>query len=522
MKKIFCLVLATILCLSLFAGCKQPETNPTNPTTDNALAGTYDITMWVSEKEGVADLFKTQIDAFMKANPGIVIKAQIEGVSEADAGSKVVADVASAPDIYCFAQDQLARLVQAQALAAPMGDVAALLESANDKGSVTAAKAAGKLSAYPMTADNGYFMYYDKSILSEQDVLDLATIVAKSEAAGKKVRYNLEDSWYTASFFFATGCHHNWTTNEDSEFVSVDDTFNSANGMIAMKGMQILAKSPSYDSNANIFTDAAVVVTGTWNADAAKEFFGENLGVTKLPSFTVDGKTYQLGSFSGYKLMGVKPQADAKKGAVLALLAQYLTNAENQLARFNAFGWGPSNKEAQANDAVKANASLTALAAQNQFAIPQGQIAGVYWDNAKLLGAAAKNAANEADLQAALDAYTKALADFTKLTPEQRKSYTVIGGINDTGWGTDFLMKEDPAGTWTSVEAFDLAAGTEFKVRKGMSWDIAFGDNTSNADSSVPTSNKANFKVETAGKYYIKMVVSTDETSAVIELVPAN
>ena len=82
-------------------------------------------------------------------------------------------------------------------------------------------------------------------------------------------------------------------------------------------------------------------------------------------------------------------------------------------------------------------------------------------------------------------------------------------------------MKEDPAGTWTSVEAFDLVAGTEFKVRKGMGWDIAFGDNESNADATVPTSNKANFKVETAGKYYIQMVLNADQTSAVITLVPA-
>lgn len=523
MTKIIAMVLVLTMALSLVA-CGQANTNTTGSKpagNTNPLAGTYDITMWVSEKDGVAAKFQEQIDAFEAANPGIVINAQIEGVSEAEAGSKVVADVASAPDMYCFAQDQLARLVQAQALAAPLGDVATLLETANDKGSVNAGKVAGKLYAYPMTADNGYFMYYDKSILSEEDVLDLATIVAKSEAAGKKVRYNLEDAWYTASFFFATGCHHNWTTNEDGEFVSVDDTFNSDKGMIAMKGMQILAKSTCYDSNANIFTDASVVVTGTWNAEAAVEFFGENLGVTKLPSFTVDGQTYQLGSFSGYKMLGVKPQQDSKRGAVLALLAEYLTNAENQLARFQSFGWGPSNKEAQANDAVKANASLTALAAQNQFAVPQGQIAGVYWDNAKLLGAVAKNATSDAELQAGLDAYTSALEAFTKLTPEQRKSYTVIGGIKDTGWGTDFLMKEDPAGTWTSVEAFDLAAGTEFKVRKGMSWDIAWGANDSNADTSVGTNNKANFKVETAGKYYIRLVLGADEATAVIELIPA-
>ena len=519
MKKIISIALLLAMSLALFAGC---QTNPQGSTpAGNELAGTYDITMWVSEKEGVKEQFQAQIDAFEAANPGITINAQIEGVTEADAGSKVIADVASAPDIYCFAQDQLARLVQAAALLKPGKSAAAAIEAANDAGSVTAAKVAGELQAYPLTSDNGYFMYYDKSVLSEDDIKDLATIVAKSEAANKKVRYALENAWYTASFFFATGCHHNWTTNEKGEFVSVDDTFNSDAGMIAMKGMEILAKSTCYDSNADIFTDAAVVVSGTWAVEDAMDFFGENMGVAKLPSFTVDGKTYQLGSYSGYKLMGVKPQQDAKKGAVLSLLAQYLTNAENQLARFNSFGWGPSNKEAQNNEAVKANAALTALAAQNAFATPQGQIAGVFWDNAKLLGAVAKNATNDDELKKGLNDYTAALEAFTKLTPEQRRSYTVIGAIKDSNWGTDFLMKEDPAGTWTSVEAFDLAAGTIFKVRKGMSWDIAFGDNASNADASVPTNEKANFTVETAGKYYIKMTLNADETSAVIELIPA-
>ena len=102
MKKILALVLALTMCLGIFAGCQNEKPGESQ---GEDLSGTYNITMWVSEKEGVADLFQKQIDAFEKANPGIVIEAQIEGVTEADAGSKVVADVASAPDIYCFAQD---------------------------------------------------------------------------------------------------------------------------------------------------------------------------------------------------------------------------------------------------------------------------------------------------------------------------------------------------------------------------------------------------------------------------------
>ena len=508
------------MCLSLFAGCAPAEQNNNNNNGAD-LTGTYDITLWVSEKEGAAEQFQAQIAAFEAANPGIKINAKIEGVSEADAGSKVIADVATAPDIYCFAQDQLARLVQAAALAKPGKAAQETIIANNDAGSVSATKVAGDIYAYPMTSDNGYYMYYDTSIISEEDALDLAKLVAACETNNVKFRFALENAWYTASFFFATGCVHNWTTDENGEFTSVNDTFNSDKGMIAMKGMQILTSSTAYDSNADIFTDAGVIVTGTWNAEAAKAHFGENLGATKLPSFTVDGQTYQLGSFSGYKLMGVKPQTDAKRGAVLQMLAQFLTNEENQLARFNSFGWGPSNLKAQANEAVIANESLTALAAQSAFATPQGQIAGVYWDNAKLLGAVAKAATTDAELQAGLDAFTAALNAFTSLTPAQRSSFTVIGGIKDSGWGTDFEMKQEPAGTWTSVEAFTLTAGTEFKVRLGMSWDVAYGDNAGNADTSIPLSNKPNYKVEADGTYYIQLVVAEDST-AVITLVPAN
>ena len=519
MKKIVALILAMALCLSLLAACGGGNTDETTaPKLD--LSGTYDVTLWVSELPGVAELTQDQIDAFEAANPGVVINASIEGVTEADAGSKVIADVASAPDIFCFAQDQLARLVQAAALA-PLGKGAAeTVKANNDAGSVAAGTVAGTMYAYPMTSDNGYYMYYDKSIISEEDAESLEKIIAACEANNVKFRYALENAWYTASFFFATGCHTNWTTNDKGDFVSVDDTFNSPEGMIAMKGMQKLAQSPCYDSNADIFTDAGVVITGIWNANAAADHFGENLGATDLPSFEVDGTSYHLGSYTGNKLMGVKPQSDAKKAAVLSLLAQYLTNEQCQLDRYNKFQWGPSNKNAQASEAIQANISLAALAKQGENGQPQGQIAGVFWDNAKLLGAVAKSATSDADLQKGLDDYKKTVDAYIQLTPKQRSAFTVIGGIKDSGWGTDFEMTEDPAGTWTSKDTFELKAGDEFKVRQGMDWKVAYDDNTSNADTSVPTSDKANYKVETAGTYYIQLVLGADGT-AVVNLIAA-
>ncbi len=504
MSKILSLVLVLVMLVSAFAGCKKKEKDDEN----NDLAGTYNITMWVSEKEGVADQFKAQIDAFEAANPGIVINAEIEGVTEADAGSKVVADVASAPDIYCFAQDQLARLVQAAALAAPGKGATETIRNNNDAGSVAAASVAGTLYAYPMTSDNGYYLYYDKSIISNPDSLE--DIIKACEENNVKFRFALENAWYTASFFFATGCSSNWKMNEAGEFIGIDDNFNSAEGLIAMKGMKKLAQSSCYDSDADQFTDAGAIVTGIWNAGAAAEHFGDNLGATDLPSFTVDGQSYHLGSYSGNKLMGVKPQTDAKRAAVLSLLAQYLTGEKCQSERFASFEWGPSNKAAQASEAVQKNVSLAALAAQNAYATPQGQIGGAWWDIAKVLGADAKAAADDAALQTALNNYDAAIASWLEIPPEKRYAWTVIGSVGNTSWDTDFTMTEEPAGTWTSV-AIEMKAGQEFKVRQGLSWDNNYGVNGEK--------NGANIVVEADGTYKVQLVIT--DAGATITLIPA-
>ncbi len=529
MSKILSLVLVALMVVACFAACTTPE-GPNNETTDSeqttvggnnqptveqiveAYKGTYDITMWVSELDGVAALTQQQIDAFEAKYPGIVINASIEGVTEADAGSKVVADVATAPDIYCFAQDQLARLVQAAALATPPEVIANNLKTTNDAGSVKAASVAGTLYAYPMTSDNGYYMYYNTSIISEEDAESMEKIIAACEANNLKFRFALENAWYTASFFFATGCHSNWSMDTEGNFVSVDDNFNSAAGLAAMKGMQKLAQSTCYDSNADIFTDAGVVITGIWNANAAAEHFGANLGATDLPSFEVDGKSYHLGSYTGNKLMGVKPQNDEKRAAVLALLAEYLTGEECQNQRYEQFQWGPSNINAQSSEAVQSNASLAALAKQNAYGQPQGQIHGSWWDIAKVLGADAKAATSDADLQAALDNYKTTIDGLFTMTEEQKQAWSVIGGICNTSWDTDFPMTKQEDGTFLS-EALQLNAEESLKVRQGASWDVSYG-----ASEGQYATDDGNLKVETTGTYYVKLTLS--DNGGYVELIP--
>ena len=512
MKKILLLLVAVLGLVGLVA-CGQTEDKPSNNEQQGSgLTGTYDFTVWVSDTEGVKELTEQQIAAFAAKHEGLTLNATVAAVGEGDAATQMLTDLETGADLYCFAQDQLARLVTAGALT-PLGVKASeTVRTNNDAISVAAASVSGQLYCYPLTSDNCYFMYYDKSVLTSVDVKSLETIVAKCEAAGKKVSFNLGGSgWYNASFFFATGCKSDWYTNEEGKITSVEDTFNSDAGVVALKGMQKLIKSSCYvDSgeitDLNAATPSAVVVSGTWNSKPAKDILGDNLGVAPLPSFTVDGTSYQLASFMGCKLLGLKPQKDAQKAAVLQQLALYLSGEECQIQRHAGFGWGPSNLAASATDAVKNDPVLAAVIAQKEHSVVQRAIDGAWWDISKTYVAAAQAAElnDTAALKAALVAYEEAINAIFTMSDEVKNAFTVIGVVKGTNWDTDFPMTEEN-GVWTSNEAFEFAAGAEFKVRKGLKWDESYGK------------DGGNFVVETAGTYYVKFTAAT----GVVELVPA-
>ena len=504
MKKVLSIVLVLAMALCMFAGCQTGTTTTANKGNSD-LAGTYEIKVWVAEN--IVELTKTQIANFNATNTdGITINATVEPVGEGDAASNMTQDVEAGADIFCFAQDQTARLIQAGALAKLGVAAADLVKNSHDKASVTAVTAGDALYGYPLTSDNGYFMYYDKSVIKEEDITSLEKLIAACEAAGKNFSFELENSWYIVSFFFATGCISEWTMDEAGEkFVSVDDNFNSDLGKIAAEGLKKLVTSKCYvnSSATSDFTAAipsAVVVSGTWNYENAKSLLGDNMGVAELPSFEVGGKSYHLASYNGCKLMGVKPQADAKRAAALNKLAQYLTGEQAQLERFEAVGWGPSNVAAQQADAVKAAPHLTALMAQNNYSRPQGQIHGSWWDIAKVIATSIKEGTAIDQALADYEASMKAL--FT-MSDEVLKAWTVIGNINGDGWAADLPMTQQEDGTWKSNEAYELTDTTEFKVRQGKSWDNNYGMN----DDGTAAPNGGNVTLAklgaAAGTYFI-------------------
>lgn len=339
-----------------------------------------EIKVWVAD--AAVEFTKAQIDAFKAANAEYAnMTVTVEPMGEGDAATAMITDVESGADIYGFAQDQLSRLVAAGALEEVAPDNVPLVTAENDAGSVAAATLGDVMYAYPLTSDNGYFLYYDKSVVTDPNTLE--TIIADCEKAGKGFYMEINSGWYQTAFFFGAGCTLTYDVNNEGSLVACHCDYASENGVKALKTMISVAKSPAFSnaSSASNATNIGAIVDGAWDAKIVQEKLGDNYAATKLP--TVAG--YQMGGFGGFKLLGVKPQTDDAKLAACDALAYYLASGDVQAARYDALQWGPSNLEAQKLDAIQTNAALSALAAQLSHCVGQGQYPNDYWSLATAL-----------------------------------------------------------------------------------------------------------------------------------------
>lgn len=362
MKRILALVFAILL-----GGCAAPRDG--------------EIRIWVAEN--TVEFTRRQAERFMAEHPehaGFTLV--VEPVGEGDAANHILTDVESGADLYVFAQDQLSRLVNAGALVDIAPQTAERIRREHVSGAVEAASLGGVLYACPMTADNGYFLYYDRSVVT--DPTRLESILEDCRRAGKRFYMEINSGWYQPAFFFGAGAMLRYDTDAHGRMTGVHCTYASESGLRALRAMIDLARHPAFvnGSSASNAANMAALVGGVWDQAAVQAMLGENYAAAPLP--TVNG--WQLGGFSGYKLLGVKPQTDPRKLAACDALAEWLTGGEVQLLRYRDgnIGWGPSHVQAQAETGD--NAALAALSRQAAHTVVQGQYPNGYWSLAAALG----------------------------------------------------------------------------------------------------------------------------------------
>ena len=374
---------------------------------------TITLTVWGAEED--QNLLKELAGKFEETYPDMSFDIQIGVESESTAKDTILTDVEAAADVYSFASDQLNDLVNAGALM-KLDDVAEALTVAgrtlddvkneNVEASIEAASIDGSLYAFPRAGDNGYFLYYDSSILSEEDVASWDALLAAAEANGKKVGMTFASGWYNASFFygagFTTGLNADGTTAIDWNGTSPE----GYTGVQVVQAMLNIAGNPAFmavadgDMSNQLATgDLCAVVSGTWDAITAQDVYGDGYAATKLPTYTIGDDQVQQGSVAGYKFVGVNGFSENAGWATV--FADFITNEASQQEYFNQRESGPTNKNIIDSEEVKANVAIAALAEQSAYSSTQ-LVGGKYWDPAATLGELIAQGSVKADDEAAI------------------------------------------------------------------------------------------------------------------------
>ncbi len=339
------------------------------------------LKVW-AEKDGV-DTVAKMVDSFKEHYKD---EAEFDITIEIQADSKVrdtmLTDVHNGADVFSFPDDQIISLAAGGVLMpVPNADEVA---SANIQDAVEAATLNDTLYGYPMTADNGYFMYYNKNYFSDDDVKSLDKMLSIAAANDKKVAMEFNSGWYLYAFFGNTGLN----LSIKSDGVTNDCNWNSESGDITgvaiKQALSDIVSNPGFANmpNGDIATEikngnVIAGISGVWDVMNVKEAWGDDYGACKLPTYTVSGKEVQMASFTGYKMMGVNAYSQNKEWA--CKLADWMTNQENQELRFTERNQGPSNSQAASSEEIKKVAAIQAIITQSQYGTLQ-RVGNSYWD----------------------------------------------------------------------------------------------------------------------------------------------
>ena len=203
MKKFLIGLLAVLLAAQGFAGCRKQTQEKKDIT----------LTVWGPQEDQANEnsWLPAMCRAFAEENPQWNITFRYGVCSEGDAGNTVSADPQDAADVYFFSNDQLGTLRSAGAISRLGGETLDAIKADNPENMVRAVTGEdGNVYGVPFTG-NTWFLYYNKSLFSQEDILSLEAMLQKG-----RVAFPMTDSWYLAAFYLAGGAKFFGADGQDS------------------------------------------------------------------------------------------------------------------------------------------------------------------------------------------------------------------------------------------------------------------------------------------------------------------
>lgn len=274
---------------------------------------------------------------------------------EATSADAVAQDADASANVFLFANDRITNLIDAKALAKFGGKYEQQLLDTNSQEILNSLTVDGFIYGVPFTT-NTWYMFYDKRVFSDEDVKNLDTMLTKGV-----VSFPLTNSWYLPSFYFGNGC----TLFGDGTQEELGADFGGENAAEVTEYLIDLVKNPNFKIDADGagmagLRDGSIsaMFTGSWDAASIKEILGDSMGVSALPTYTLNGEEKQMYAYAGSKAIGVNAYSEDMVQAVE--LALYLGSAEAQELHYTLRNVVPCNTELLASDLLASDALVQA------------------------------------------------------------------------------------------------------------------------------------------------------------------
>ena len=339
--------LATGLCAAglLLAGC--------GPVAGDSSVEKIRLMVWSPSEDQSKDSgqwLQTCCENFAALHPEWDITF-VYGVSdEASAAGAVAQDPEASADVFMYANDTLTIMTDANALAKFGGIYAEELQATNSETLLDSLTLDGNIYGVPFTT-NTWYMYYDKSVFTEEDVKSLDTMLEKGV-----VSFPFVNSWYLPAFYFGNGC----TLFGDGTQEELGADFGGENAVEVTEYLVDLVANPNFKidqdgSGLAGLRDGSInaIFSGSWDAAAVQEILGDNMGVAALPTYTLNGEEKQMYAYAGSKAIGVNTSTKHMKASVE--LAMYLGSAEAQRLHYELRNVIPCNTELNSDPEIAAD-----------------------------------------------------------------------------------------------------------------------------------------------------------------------
>lgn len=351
-KKLAASVMMAAMTAAALSGCGSGKDSAATGTQASTEKISTKLTVWGSAEDQAEENGKwlqTMCEQFNSEHPEWDITFEYGVCSEQDAGKTIPQDPSNSGDVYFFANDQLQTLIDANAIAKLGGETADYVKNTNSSNIVNSVTVDGNIYGIPFTT-NTWFMYYDKSKFTQDDIKSLDKMLEKD-----KVAFNITEGWYMSSFFLANGCTYFGSNGTDAK-AGID--LSGDKGANAAKALVSLVNNPNFVNDAQGvgiagLRDGSVgaFFSGSWDYKSVKEILGDNFGAVSLPTVKIGGTDKQLKAFAGSKAIAVNPNCKYQQIAVA--LAKYLGGKEAQQKHYDLRNVIPCNTELLKTDKIK-------------------------------------------------------------------------------------------------------------------------------------------------------------------------